>query len=82
MLSVISVIVQATSRECREYLQLQNQTYNTSYPLVPLRDAPSNYQSLPYASMQPHSEYQYLTKNQSLSTDSLVPRSENHPLTF
>ena len=49
-------------RQCREYLQLQNQMYNTSYPSVPPRVAPPNYQSLPYASKQPRSEDQYIDK--------------------
>ena len=62
-------------RQCREYLQLQNHTYNNSYPSVPPRVAPPNYQSLPYSSMQPRSEDQYRQNNQSLPT-----RSETHPL--
>ena len=62
-------------RQCREYLQLQNQTCNTCHPSVPPRVAPPNYQSLPYASMQPRSEDQYRQNNQSLPT-----RSETHPL--
>ena len=61
--------------QCREYLQLQNQTCNTCHPSVPPRAAPPNYQSLPYASMQPRSEDQYRQNNQSLSS-----RRETRPL--